>query len=119
MVLCIYPRLQYLTLQHCHIDWHVLMGMIAQFVEAPDMMQRTLQVPEEIRQQCASRQCQSFHWETKSNGTSSSQEISTEKGKGSGKELDVEDEMAFMFQADKIESWWNKAVNFFTTLFLF
>jgi len=113
------PPLKYLTLQHCHIDWHVLMGMIAQFVEAPDMMQRTLQVPEEIRQQCASRQCQSLHWETKSNGSSTSQEISKENGKANGKELDVEDEMAFMFQAYEIESWWNKAVSFLTRLFLF
>jgi len=98
------------------------MGMIAQFVEAPDMMQRTLEVPEEIRQQCASSQCQTLHWWNKAGNKSvPTHEANTEKEKekGSGKDIDVEDEMAFMFQSDKIETWWNKAIKFFTHLWLF
>jgi len=95
--------------------------MIAQFVEAPDWMQRTLQVPEEIRQQCASHQCQSLHWETVGNNTATTPQGNSEEGKekGSGKELHAEDETGFMFQSDKIESWWDKAVNFLTSLFMF
>jgi hypothetical protein len=39
--------------RHCHIDWHVLIGMIAQFVEAPDVLQKITIVPQEIIDQCA------------------------------------------------------------------
>jgi hypothetical protein len=39
--------------RHCHIDWHVLLGMIAQFVEAPDVLQQITIVPQEIIDQCA------------------------------------------------------------------
>jgi hypothetical protein len=98
------------------------MGMIAQFVEAPDMMQRTLRIPEEIRQQCDSTQCQTPHWWSKvGNESVPAHEENTEKEKekGSGKELDVEDEMSFMFQSDKIETWWDKVINFFTHLWMF
>jgi len=38
---------------HCHIDWHVIIGMIAQFVEAPEVLQKITVVPDEIVDQCA------------------------------------------------------------------
>jgi iron transport multicopper oxidase len=37
---------------HCHIDWHVVAGMVAQFIEAPFEMQKRLTVPNPIAQQC-------------------------------------------------------------------
>lgn len=53
---------------HCHIDWHVVIGMIAQFVEAPDVMQKTLQVPQKIYDQCSTNQCKKFqHWDVDQN----------------------------------------------------
>jgi iron transport multicopper oxidase len=39
---------------HCHIDWHVVAGMAAQFIEAPLEMQNRLIVPQQIEQQCLS-----------------------------------------------------------------
>ena len=39
---------------HCHIDWHLIAGMAAQFIEAPFEMQKRLVVPDEIKQQCVS-----------------------------------------------------------------
>ena len=39
---------------HCHIDWHVIAGMVAQFIEAPFEMQKNFVVPEQITQQCVS-----------------------------------------------------------------
>jgi len=38
---------------HRHIDWHVILGMIAQFVEAPEVLQEITVVPQEIVDQCA------------------------------------------------------------------
>lgn len=40
---------------HCHIDWHVVAGMIAQFIEAPLEMQKILKVPQPIYDQCKMR----------------------------------------------------------------
>lgn len=37
---------------HCHIDWHVVAGMVAQFIEAPFEMQKRLNVPNQIAEQC-------------------------------------------------------------------
>ena len=37
---------------HCHIDWHVVAGMVAQFIEAPFEMQKRLHVPDQIGRQC-------------------------------------------------------------------
>lgn len=37
---------------HCHIDWHVVAGMAAQFIEAPFEMQKRLTVPKQVAQQC-------------------------------------------------------------------
>jgi hypothetical protein len=48
--------------RHCHIDWHVLMGMIAQFVEAPDVMQTQLKIPSQLRRQCKMDQCKGLTW---------------------------------------------------------
>jgi Multicopper oxidase len=49
----VYPGCIVLIKRHCHIDWHVLIGMIAQFVEAPDVLQEITIVPQEIIDQCA------------------------------------------------------------------
>lgn len=46
--------------RHCHIDWHVLMGRIAQFVEAPDMIQRILTIPSDIRDRCKLNECKAL-----------------------------------------------------------
>ncbi|KAF3937579.1 Laccase-4 [Dactylella cylindrospora] len=32
---------------HCHIEWHIESGLIATFVEAPEVMQKTLTIPED------------------------------------------------------------------------
>jgi len=37
---------------HCHIDWHVVAGMVAQFIEAPHAMQRRLVVPSQVSDLC-------------------------------------------------------------------
>ena len=37
---------------HCHIEWHILSGLVATMVEAPDLMQSTLTVPQDIIDQC-------------------------------------------------------------------
>ena len=37
---------------HCHIEWHIVSGLIATMVEAPDVMQATLTVPQDIMDQC-------------------------------------------------------------------
>jgi iron transport multicopper oxidase len=38
---------------HCHIDWHIISGMVAQFIEAPLEIQKRISVPEITLQQCA------------------------------------------------------------------
>ena len=39
-------------LYHCHIEWHVDTGLMATMVEAPLVLQETLQVPEDHYQVC-------------------------------------------------------------------
>jgi iron transport multicopper oxidase len=38
---------------HCHIDWHLTSGLAMVFVEAPDVMQKTLQIPQQMKDHCA------------------------------------------------------------------
>ncbi|KAJ2357593.1 ferroxidase fet3 [Coemansia erecta] len=38
--------------QHCHLGQHHSMGMFMVFVEGPDVLQRTLRVPEKMREMC-------------------------------------------------------------------
>lgn len=70
--------------------------MIAQFVEAPDVMQRTLVIPPVIHEQCAKQGFPTFQDEDK--GPSSEQEDTSTK---------------IEFQ----RSWWNEFVSFFRSLF--
>jgi len=108
------------------------MGMNAQFVEAPDLINQALEIPEEIRAQCSSGHCPSVYRgkagselsEMEGNATGNitepmAQDTEKEMEKGSGQEKAVEDEMAFMFQSDKVETWWDKIVRFFTSLLMF
>jgi iron transport multicopper oxidase len=37
---------------HCHIEWHVNMGLIATLIEAPDKLQRTITIPEDHLEAC-------------------------------------------------------------------
>jgi iron transport multicopper oxidase len=37
---------------HCHIDWHLSSGLAAIFVEAPEMMQERLKIPDFMIDQC-------------------------------------------------------------------
>ncbi|KAF3925265.1 Laccase-1 [Dactylellina cionopaga] len=37
---------------HCHIEWHIQSGLIATFIEAPDVMQKTLKIPEDHLNVC-------------------------------------------------------------------
>ncbi|OAQ73054.2 iron transport multicopper oxidase FET3 precursor [Pochonia chlamydosporia 170] len=39
---------------HCHIEWHVVSGLIATFVEAPTELQKTLSIPPTHLQACKS-----------------------------------------------------------------
>jgi len=41
-----------LSFSHCHIDWHLVSGMAATFIEAPLVLQKRLVVPKVISQQC-------------------------------------------------------------------
>jgi iron transport multicopper oxidase len=43
-----------IVFSHCHIDWHVVQGMVAQIIEAPLEMQQRLIVPAQVEQQCLS-----------------------------------------------------------------
>ena len=38
---------------HCHIEWHVVSGLMATFVEAPLELQKTLSIPQEHFDTCA------------------------------------------------------------------
>lgn len=38
---------------HCHIEWHVVSGLVATFVEAPRVLQETLTVPRDHYDVCA------------------------------------------------------------------
>ncbi|KAI8318680.1 hypothetical protein GQ54DRAFT_300005 [Martensiomyces pterosporus] len=38
---------------HCHIEWHIESGLNLVFVEAPDVMQKKIKVPQQIYDQCA------------------------------------------------------------------
>ena len=38
---------------HCHIEWHVVSGLMATFIEAPLDVQRDLKVPEDHLKACA------------------------------------------------------------------
>ncbi|KAJ1863363.1 ferroxidase fet3 [Coemansia sp. RSA 989] len=40
------------SLMHCHLSIHMAMGMAAVFVESPDMLQETLDVPEKMFEMC-------------------------------------------------------------------
>jgi len=40
---------------HCHIEWHVVSGLAATFVEAPLELQKTLEIPQEHLDTCASQ----------------------------------------------------------------
>ncbi|KAF2140132.1 multicopper oxidase [Aplosporella prunicola CBS 121167] len=37
---------------HCHLEWHLLAGMSATFIEAPDKIQQTISVPQAHRDLC-------------------------------------------------------------------
>ncbi|ORX69992.1 hypothetical protein DL89DRAFT_267228 [Linderina pennispora] len=39
-------------LMHCHFPWHARAGMDMVFVEAPDLMQKQLKIPDSVREQC-------------------------------------------------------------------
>ncbi|KAJ1728667.1 ferroxidase fet3 [Coemansia biformis] len=58
------PKLNYATIRfcannpgvwllHCHMDVHFAMGMAMTFVEAPDVLQKTLRVPNAMIQMCS------------------------------------------------------------------
>ena len=79
---------------HCHIDWHVVAGMIAQFIEAPLEMQETLKVPQPIYDQC------------KMDGIPTSWDAYGEYGHS---------EMTLKIKT----SWWGKLVTFFFGLLQF
>ena len=38
---------------HCHIEWHVVSGLIATFVEDPLTLQKTLEIPKNHLDACA------------------------------------------------------------------
>jgi len=38
---------------HCHIEWHLLSGLMATMIEAPLDLQRTLQIPQDHKDACA------------------------------------------------------------------
>ncbi|KAK1778467.1 Cupredoxin [Copromyces sp. CBS 386.78] len=40
---------------HCHIEWHMISGLAVTFVEAPSILQRTLQAPEDHLSACKRR----------------------------------------------------------------
>ncbi|KAJ1962113.1 ferroxidase fet3 [Dipsacomyces acuminosporus] len=57
------PGMQYVILRfradnpgawlfHCHIEWHMQGGLNAVFIEAPNMMQKKLKIPQQIYKQC-------------------------------------------------------------------
>lgn len=37
---------------HCHIDWHLSSGLAAVFIEAPEVMQKTLKMPQQMLDHC-------------------------------------------------------------------
>ncbi|KAJ1952865.1 ferroxidase fet3, partial [Dipsacomyces acuminosporus] len=37
---------------HCHVEWHVQAGLSMVFIEAPDVMQKRISVPQQIYDQC-------------------------------------------------------------------
>jgi len=79
---------------HCHIDWHVLIGMIAQFVEAPELIKQNTIVPQEIIDQCA---VQGVHLQVPA--------VNRESVK-SGTTEDINLGRPFVVQS----SWWKKVV---------
>ncbi|CAG8535479.1 28852_t:CDS:2 [Dentiscutata erythropus] len=60
---------------HCHIEWHVEMGMVVQFVESPDILTRKLlsNMPQELSDLCS----------TYSNSTNPLENDSTDKSSSS------------------------------------
>ncbi|KAJ3308431.1 ferroxidase fet3 [Boothiomyces sp. JEL0838] len=40
---------------HCHIEWHLQAGLAAIFVEAPDLIQKNIKVPQGVLDQCKNR----------------------------------------------------------------
>lgn len=38
---------------HCHIEWHVISGLIATFVEDPLSLQKTIEIPKDHLDACA------------------------------------------------------------------
>ena len=114
---CIFLHLRFIYSSHCHIDWHVLLGMIAQFVEAPDVMKNTLKVPQVIYDQCRTNKCKKFrHWNLDQNyGPEIDEDFkiqeyahgSVEGGKANGNGAALK----FHF------SLWEKFVNWFLVLF--
>ncbi|KAJ2528415.1 ferroxidase fet3, partial [Coemansia sp. RSA 1933] len=39
-------------LMHCHIERHMELGLSMMFVSAPDIMRQTIQIPENMKDQC-------------------------------------------------------------------
>jgi hypothetical protein len=74
--------------------------MIAQFVEAPDVMQQTLTIPQVIYDQCAEQGVETYQHPRKS---------------GDGKVQVDHGPMKLEFQ----KPWWNKIVNFFRSVLRF
>lgn len=37
---------------HCHIEWHVVSGLMATFIEAPSELQKTLELPKDHIDAC-------------------------------------------------------------------
>jgi hypothetical protein len=72
------------------------MGMIAQFVEAPDVMQTNLTVPAQLRDQCRLNECNALTWKVPD---------PTERKYGYQMKLHVQ------------TSWWQEVVDFFLGLF--
>lgn len=40
---------------HCHIEWHIISGLVVTFVEAPSVLQQTLEIPEDHYAACKSK----------------------------------------------------------------
>ena len=38
---------------HCHIEWHILQGLTATFIEAPDLLKRMIRIPSDQYKICA------------------------------------------------------------------
>ena len=92
--------------------------MIAQFVEAPDVMQATLKVPQAIIDQCATDACsKQRHW-----GKATWSQIAGDVDISSTSDTveDVEGgEGRVAIQEIHVYSWWDNCVAFLKSLFRF